>query len=185
MSDNNKIIILDLENVIINTIYPSIELPSYQQVMNGAKILNGEALTCKRNHLDTFFKYLFNNFKVGIWSSSKDKDYIDGTIDVLGIKDKIEFSYSIKKCTLRHYEICGFGYGTHRIKSINKIKGYNKEDILFIDSEPNCAYDGNVLNIRKYNGCDDDTLLKVIDILESFKGVGINSDYKGDVSYSM
>lgn len=186
MPKTSKIVVLDLENILVEIIYPAIEMPTYHQVMSGNRILDGEALLCKRNHFKLFFDYLFKNFKVGVWSSSKDQSLINEIIDSLKIRDKIEFVYSIKDCIPQYFEVCGFGYGQHNMKDFNKIKGYTKENILFLEGKKvKCIHNGHVLYVNNYYGCDDDDLLKVMDMLDMFKLKGIKSDYMGDVSYSL
>lgn len=182
----SQIIVIDL-NIISETIFPGIETPSYHQVMEGKKILDGKAIILKRNYITPLLSYLFENFKVGIWSSSKDDKYIKSVIEALDINiDKLEFIYSGKKCKAQYVEFYGMGHGLESLKDVNSIKGHKYKDILFIDTvNSRCVYNGNVLIINDAYESYDNTLLKLIDILSLFKFDDLKSDYKGDIDYQI
>lgn len=183
---SQKIIVIDL-SVISEITFPSIETPSYHQVMEGKKILDGNAIMLERNYLTPFLSYLFENFKVGIWSSSKNEKYIKSVIEALNInRDKLEFIYSGKKCKAQYVEFYGMGHGLESLKDVNSVKGHRYKDILFIDTDNSrCVYNGNVLIINDAYESYDNTLLKLIDMLSLFKFDDLKSDYTGDIHYQI
>lgn len=182
MSD--KLIVLDLNNVLIYPIYPSIEMPTYDDVMKGDKILDGEVLIRSRNHIKLFLDFLFENYKVGIWSNSKSTEYINEILKMLKIKDKVEFIYTEKDYEKRYREVCGFGYEIQMVKSTSKIKKFDQEDIIFIESKKSKIFcDSHTINIKRFYSQSDDTLLKLIDFLTVLKQLKNMGDYKGDIEY--
>jgi hypothetical protein len=182
---SKKLVVLDLNDLLVFPIYPAIEYPTYDDVMKGGKILNGECLIIKRDYLTEFLDFLFENFKVGIWSESKDKDYINEVLEVLNIRNKVEFIYSLDDSVERYIEVCGFGYETIRQKVSDKIKNFDKDDIIYVQHKKSkIICDSNAVYLKRFYSQEDDVLLKAIDFLTVYQQLEHKNDYKGDVEYS-
>lgn len=164
----DKLLILDLDGLLVHTIWVDIDMPSYSEVMFGTKIMDNRALLMKRNHLKTFISYIMDNFKVGIWSD-KGERYVDSVLKNIGIdQSKLEFVYNEYNCSPKYLK----GDVVY-LRNIEKLvrKGYDLNKILILNSNPK-GYEKdceNTLKVKIFYGEDDDELLKLIDYLDVLK----------------
>lgn len=126
--------------------------------------------TKKRPHLKEFLEYCFENFNVAIWTAA-DKDYAEVILQNINIsKSDLLFFYTKQNCSIkynsetRNYDI---------IKPLDKVKyKISLNNILIVDDIIETARNnyGNIINIKKFMGDDNDNeLLKLISYLEKIK----------------
>ena len=130
----------------------------------------GDYWVYNRPFLNEFLDFVYNNFKVGIWSSASD-DYVEAIMKQILPKDyAIEFVWGRTKCSLkRDYDLDSYFY-TKPLKKL-KNKGYLLERILIVDDSNEKVKDnfGNAIYVKAFTGVPDDELKKLMCYLDSLK----------------
>ncbi len=137
----------------------------------------------KRPYFDEFINYIDDNFNFAIWSSASD-DYVDEITEKLKIKEKAEFTWARSKATFKrpstfdsegnlNIDSIDHHFFVKRLKKVKKL-GYELEKILIVDDTPHKSQEnyGNAIYISEFKGGHDDLeLLKLMDYLDTLKGV--------------
>ena len=120
----------------------------------------------KRPYLDSFLKFCFENFHVGVWSSASDL-YVQRVAEtIIPDPSKLKFVWGRSRCTFRsharfsadarYYEPAHLDY----IKPLKKLKkyGWQLERMLIVDDTPaKCVKNfGNAIYPSEFEGAQDD-----------------------------
>jgi len=127
----------------------------------------------KRPYQKEFLDYVFENFKVGIWTAASE-DYAKIAAKGCNIDEsKLLFFWDREKCTTRiSYTDDGRYYGLKPLSKVKKSFNYKLENILVIDDIFQTAEDnyGNLIRMTPFTyQKDDNELFKLISYLEKIK----------------
>ena len=155
---DKKLLILDLDETLYHTfIKPFTKKEIESELFEKGLSHMGIYHTVPRPHVDKFLKFIFEKFKVAIWTAA-DYDYAESAVkNLLNIDiNKLEFFFHKKNC---------LKINDKYIKDLNKLK---MENIIMLDNNPQYIIPRNkVINIKDFTGFEknDDELLKIIHYL--------------------
>lgn len=168
--DNNKLIVLDIDETLFNCEY---ELDNFDYVFEVNNIMY---YTKKRPFLDEFLDYIKKNFKYGIYTAAGEQ-YAKIHMKTLNL-DPL-FLLSSKNCTKKRKFSMGwqneYNSEWYSLKKLDKLKKYShKSNMIAIDDKwESFANDyGNLIKVNPFVGdIKDTTLKKLIKYLEDLKKV--------------
>jgi RNA polymerase II subunit A small phosphatase-like protein len=175
-----KLLILDMDETLLHTEcfrdIDYLEEGSYdfKFPLGGGGWSNDEHwyFTLKRPFLDEFMKYVFDNFKVAIWTAGG-SDYASEAISRAGIdKNKLEFFWTSERCTMKYDFETGFRYGVKNLEKVHKSLGWNLNNVLIVDDVQKTAINnyGNLIHIKEFcNDRSDIELNKLMGYLDKIK----------------
>lgn len=160
----DKLLILDIDETLIHS---DVLEPDFYDFM----VLN-KYYTIKRPYIDDFLKYAFDNFTVGIFTSSTE-DYAIEILNNLNVElDKLLFLWDREKCTSKfNYDM----YTYNCVKKIDKVRksfNWNINKMIIVDNDINSAiYNyGNLICVKDFlYDLKDVELNKLINYLEKIK----------------
>lgn len=159
---NTKLkIVLDLDNTLI---YSSTK--KLDKLTNGLKI-NDKFYVYKRPYLDLFLQTLSEFCELALYTSAT-QDYADTILNFIDKKNLIHKKF------YRHD--CVFSKNKY-FKDVMRFD-QNNEKLLIIDDDPRCYLNmqNNIIKIKFWNGDEeDDSLLKIKNIIKNFCNSGRNS----------
>lgn len=154
-----KILILDLDETLIHS------TTEYQLLNDFDFKIEFENDTTffvrKRPNLDVFLKYVFNNFKVAIWTASTEK-YAKSILEKCNVNvSNLEFLWTREKCIIVDNNV---------LKNLSDTN-FDLKDILIVDDIEETATNNpeNLILIKPYFYGKDNELLKLIEYLERIK----------------
>lgn len=175
-----KLLILDMDETLLHTEcfrdIDYLEEGSYdfKFPLGGGGWSNDEHwyFTLKRPFLDEFMKYVFDNFKVAIWTAGG-SDYASEAISRAGIdKNKLEFFWTSERCTMKYDFETGFRYGVKNLEKVHKSLGWDLNNVLIVDDVQKTAINnyGNLIHIKEFcNDRSDIELNKLMGYLDKIK----------------
>jgi RNA polymerase II subunit A small phosphatase-like protein len=175
-----KLLILDMDETLLHTEcfrdIDYLEEGSYdfKFPLGGGGWSNDEHwyFTLKRPFLDEFMKYVFDNFKVAIWTAGG-SDYASEAISRAGIdKNKLEFFWTSERCTMKYDFETGFRYGVKNLEKVHKSLGWDLNNVLIVDDVQKTAINnyGNLIHIKEFcNDRSDIELKKLMNYLDKIK----------------
>lgn len=175
-----KLLILDMDETLLHTEcfrdIDYLEEGSYdfKFPLGGGGWSNDEHwyFTIKRPFLDEFMKYVFDNFKVAIWTAGG-SDYASEAISRSGLdKNKLEFFWARERCTMKYDFETGFRYGVKNLEKVHKSLGWNLNNVLIVDDVQKTAINnyGNLIHIKEFcNDRSDIELNKLMGYLDKIK----------------
>jgi len=165
----DKLLILDIDETLIHT-----ELNEYECDFT-MKFDDGDDNTYsvnKRPYLDQFMNYAFDNFKVGIFTTSK-YVYTKKIMDNLGIDMKnFLFTFDREYCNTKFNNQTHERYQIKKLDRVRRALDFPIEKMLIVDDKPETASEnyGNLIQIKPFYFDKNDTeLLKLISYLEKIK----------------
>lgn len=187
---NKKIVILDLDETIINSVEKeNFNFNKYNNKLANFqgkyKDMDGYYLVFERPNLQSFLDYLFDNFTVAVWTAAT-KDYAifivkniilakkNRKLDHLFFKYHCDYSKHVKNGGMKDLDVLWDHYN---------LPGYSKENVIIIDdydkvfktnvtnkkSNPNNCYKIKPFMFKKKNSEDCDELSNVQAFLEEWK----------------
>lgn len=175
-----KLLILDMDETLLHTEcfrdIDYLEEGSYdfKFPLGGGGWSNDEHwyFTLKRPFLDEFMKYVFDNFKVAIWTAGG-SDYASEAISRSGLdKNKLEFFWARERCTMKYDFETGFRYGVKNLEKVHKSLGWDLNNVLIVDDVQKTAINnyGNLIHIKEFcNDRSDIELKKLMNYLDKIK----------------
>jgi len=150
-----NLLILDIDETLIHSTFEKLKTePDFHYKTRGVYV---------RPKLFEFMEYCFNNFEVGIWTSSK-SDYAKFILKHLFNIKKFKFIWTRSKCEIQ-YVSNGFYDEIRYVKNLNNISGYSLKSIIMIDDTPqNITPLKNVIPILEYRGNEKDN--ELVNIIE-------------------
>ncbi|WMS89255.1 HAD family hydrolase [Pleionea litopenaei] len=153
--DSQKLIILDLDETLI---YATEENLKYD---DGFKV--GNYYVHPRPHLESFLRFCFAHFNVGVWTSSGET-YAQLVVEaIFKPEQSLDFVWSRRRCVRRFDAI---RYEEYFIKDLNKLKkyGYQLKDMIMIDDTPRKLerHYGNLVRVSAFEGNTLDDELKLL-----------------------
>lgn len=173
-----KLLILDLDETLIHSVYSPINGKTPDFVIDG-----GNIFSYKRPHLDEFIKFVKENFNLAVWTSASEDYALAVSEHIFGNVSCLDFLWARKRCTVsfqpyNSFDIYSCSHSQQiYIKNLNKVfkRGYNKKNTLILDDSPEKVQKnyGNWIPIKEYKGVDDNDadLLFLIDYLTVIKDV--------------
>ncbi len=150
-----KLLILDLDETLIYSTEESLE--------READFTAEQYFVYKRPFLGEFLAFCFENFDVGVWTTST-ADYASLVVDRVTNPDQtLQFLWSRERCTW------AFDEATHErvlVKRLEKLgrRGYRPDSIIVVDDTPSAwrtSY-GNLIRVARFEGDRSDDELKYL-----------------------
>ncbi len=164
MTMKKKLLVLDLDETLIFGSEKPLE-------RSADLIIDEKYYIYQRPHLQEFLSFSFQNFLVGIWTSSS-LSYASAIVKaILTPEQNLEFLWDRERCTYRYDHDTDKYYWVKNLKKLKK-KGYYLESIIMIDDSPDKIEEnyGNHIRVSEYTGQeDDDELLLLITYLNIIK----------------
>lgn len=122
-----KLLILDLDETLV--------FATKRKLSRVEDFRVGSYFVYQRPDLRSFLKFVFDYFKVAVWTSSSTA-YADEVVSAIFENlEKLQFVWTQKRCTWRSDPDSGKG---HWIKDLKKVRrlGFSLESIVVIDDSP-------------------------------------------------
>jgi RNA polymerase II subunit A small phosphatase-like protein len=161
----NKLLILDLDETLI--------FSSLEKLSSKEDFSVGNYFVYKRPNLDTFLKFIQNNFQLAVWTSST-SDYAGGIVKQL-FPDKsiLKFVWARERCVSKIDIESREQYWIKDLKKVKKL-GFNLEKVLVIDDSPEKLernYGNHIPVIPFLGDPKDDELQRLMNFLEKIKNL--------------
>ena len=153
----DKLLILDLDETLIYS--TTLKLPYKED------FVLGEYYVYKRPGLDVFLKFVNDNFKLAVWTSST-PDYAQSIVEKIFVTpDILQFLWGRERCISKTDLETREQYWVKDLKKVKKI-GYNLDKVLVVDDSPEKLQRnyGNHIPVIPYMGDREDKELKKLNI---------------------
>ena len=168
----DRLLILDIDETLIHTELIEAE---FDFIMT----FNDDTYTYfvkKRPHLDKFLKWAFENWQVGIFTTST-YDYVEKIMKNLGYSvSDFKFVFDREYCNTKSHKFdhphTGGRYYVKRLEKVKRTHNIALEKMIIVDDKPETASEnyGNLVQIKPfYSDINDTELLKLMDYLETIK----------------
>ncbi len=168
-SQEKSLLILDVDETLVSAVNKAY-LHGVYNYPHDFKVLNDEYYVTKRDHLDEFLKYAFENWNVAVWTAAT-RGYATEILTKSGIDiNRLEFFKVQEDCVSSNDE----GFDKLYIKDLNDISdSYDLARVLLVDDKKGSAKrtPDNLIEMYAWISYmkNDDYLLKLIDYLEEIK----------------
>lgn len=160
----DKLLILDIDETLIHS---DVLEPDFYDFM----VLN-KYYTIKRPYVNDFLKYSFENFTVGVFTTSTE-DYAKEILEKLDVDlSKLLFLWDREKCNSKfNYDLYTYSY-VKKLDKVRKSFDWDINKMMIVDNDFHTAiYNyGNLIHIKDFEGDMQDVELKrLINYLEKIK----------------
>lgn len=155
----NKLIVLDLDETLV--------FASEHPLERDADLRLADYHIYKRPYLDQFLDYVFENFTVGVWTSSG-KLYAEPLVAEIMPARPLLFVWSAMRCSLARDWETGVYSPQKRLTKLKQF-GFPLERIIGIDDTPEkyAKNYGNLVRVSEFSGdTEDSELLNLIEYLD-------------------
>lgn len=166
-----KLVVLDLDGVLIT-----------KQFLDGSRppkdtadiVFTNCEIYIDKSAID-FVEYLAQNFKIGIWVSQPPNN-VNEVIEIIFKGIPVEFIYYQKQCDV-------IGNKPIFIKHINKIHGFPKDQIMFIDDDD---FKVSLNTPAAHINCQNiDNIMELVPLLMKWDVEGNNGDFDIEYDYNI
>jgi RNA polymerase II subunit A small phosphatase-like protein len=126
----------------------------------------------KRPYLDTFLAFAFDNFRVGVWTSSG-RLYAEPLVAQLMAGRHVEFVWSSIRCSIARDWDTGGHTTQKRLAKLKKL-GFKLSEMIGVDDTPSKYVKnyGNLVQVGEWTGTpEDDELIYLIQYLGMLRDV--------------
>ena len=161
----DKLLILDLDETLIYSSLTKLSSPEDFTV--------DQYIVYKRPGLENFLKFISENFKLAVWTSST-SDYAEGIVKQLFLDQSIlKFVWARERCVSKIDIESREQYWVKDLKKVKKL-GFDLEKILVIDDSPEKLernYGNHIPMIPFLGDPKDDELPRLENFLEKLKNL--------------
>ena len=183
-----KNLILDLDETLINALSEEEQsmVRDFDERKNLFKYTNMDSYysVFHRPGLQKFLKYIFKNFNVSIYTAAS-KDYALFIIEHIILRNKkkrkLDYIFFSYHCDLSKKLKNGIK-DLSILWDIYNLEGYNKNNTIIIDDNPDVKKTGYCIQVPEFNFSDrdsenDDYLSKLRHMLEEYKNLPDDQEY--------
>ncbi|MBK9096566.1 MAG: HAD family hydrolase [bacterium] len=161
----DKLLIIDLDETLIYSSLTRLSFPEDFRV--------GQYFVYKRPGLENFLKFINENFKLAVWTSSTSEYANDIVKQLFADQSVLKFVWARDKCVSKIDIESREQYWIKDLKKVKKL-GFELEKILVIDDSPEKLqrnYGNHIPVIPFVGDLGDDELSRLVNFLESIRNL--------------